>query len=106
MKKENPIPELLSPAGSEEALHAAVDSGADAVIKNLCKNSAYDATYGISLWWTAGRDVKDVYVYYDENNGGKEIDAEYYVDDYGILHIIYHNTTVKDSSAIIEIKWK
>ena len=31
MKKENPIPELLSPAGSEEALHAAVDSGADAV---------------------------------------------------------------------------
>ena len=27
MKKENPIPELLSPAGSEEALHAAVDSG-------------------------------------------------------------------------------
>ena len=82
------------------------DSGADAVIKNLCKNSAYDATYGISVWWTAGRDVKDVYVYYDENNGGKEIDAEYYVDDYGILHIIYHNTTVKDSSAIIEIKWK
>ena len=31
MKKENPIPELLSPAGSEEALHSAVDSGADAV---------------------------------------------------------------------------
>ena len=31
MKKENTIPELLSPAGSEEALHAAVDSGADAV---------------------------------------------------------------------------
>ncbi len=31
MKKENPIPELLSPAGSEEALHAAVDNGADAV---------------------------------------------------------------------------
>lgn len=31
MKSNHPIPELLCPAGSEEALHAAVDSGADAV---------------------------------------------------------------------------
>ena len=31
MKSNHPVPELLCPAGSEEALHAAVDSGADAV---------------------------------------------------------------------------
>ena len=31
MNLNRPIPELLCPAGSEEALHAAVDSGADAV---------------------------------------------------------------------------
>ena len=80
-----------------------------AVIKNLCKSPTYDATYGISLWWTAGKDVKDVYMYYDDAKGTEITEQthklNWYVDDYGILHIIYNNVTTNDLSAVIEIQW-
>ncbi len=80
-----------------------------AEIKNLCKNSQYDATYGISLWWTAGKEPKDVYLYYNNSENTEITESthklNYYVDDYGILHIIYEHNTLSDLSAIIEIRW-